>query len=82
MHDICYNRIQLPFVDVKLNNMVHSHYTRSNSNLHINELSTVDKRNFVYYSMLNWNACPLNIRNLPKCQFTRYCKSCNCSFLN
>ena len=29
-------------------------------------MSSVDKRNFVYYSIKNWNTYPINIRALPK----------------
>ena len=32
----------------------------SNINLHIEQVSSIDKRNFIYHCMLYWNACPIH----------------------
>ena len=49
MYDICQNKVYLPYIHVTTNNTVHGHFTWFNCNLHILQLSTVDKHNFVYY---------------------------------
>ena len=51
MYDICHNKVYLPYIHVTTNNTVHGHLTRSNCNLHIPQLSTVDKHNFIYYAI-------------------------------
>ena len=47
MYEIFHNKLYIPYIHVTTNNTVHSHFTRSNCNLHIPQLSTVDKHNFV-----------------------------------
>ena len=75
MYDICRNKVYLPYIHGTTNNTVHGHFTRSNCNLHIPQLFTVDKYNFVYYAMLNWNACLYDVKVLPKHKFYKYCKT-------
>jgi hypothetical protein len=36
----------------EFNNLVHNHFTHANSNIHINHVSSLDKRNFFYYRTL------------------------------
>ena len=69
MHDICNNKLNFPFLNIKGNTAVHEHFTKSSSNLHIETVTTIDKHNFVYYSFLKWNACPHNIKCLPRFEF-------------
>ena len=52
MHDICNNNIQVPFFPLIINSTVHKHYTRNNHNVHINNLSSLDCRNFIYHGIL------------------------------
>ena len=61
MYDVCNNTAYLPFVNFVTNNVIHSHNTRSNINLHIEQVSSIDKRNFIYHCMLYWNACPIHV---------------------
>ena len=75
MYDICHNKVYLPYIHVTINNAVHGHFKRSTCNLHIPQLSTVDKHSFVYYAMLNWNACLYNVKVLPEHKFYKYCKT-------
>ena len=75
MNDISHNKVYLPYIHVTTNNTVHGHFTRSNCNLHIPQLSTVDKRNFIYYAMLNWNACLYVVKLLLRHKFYKYCKT-------
>ena len=51
--------------------MVHLHITRSSTNIHINHVSSLDKRNFVYNCTVIWNNCPVHIRSL----YTKICIS-------
>ena len=74
MYDVCNNTAYLPFVNFVTNNVIHSHNTRSNINLHIEQVSSIDKRNFIYHCMLYWNACPIHVRALPKHKFIQFCK--------
>jgi len=74
MHDICNNRIQLPYFPVITNNSVHTHNTRVASNIHINLISPLDRRNFIYHSKLLWNNVPIEHRLLTKKEFLRLCK--------
>ena len=76
MHDISNNKVSLPFFPLLTNSEVHSHNTRSSCNFYINSQTTLDRHNFTYTSLLNWNAYLLNICNLPKHAFLKLiCKS-------
>ena len=76
MHDISSNKVSLPFYPVLINSEVPSHNICSSCNFHINSQTTLDKHNVIHNSLLIWNACSLNIRNLPKCAFLKLiCKS-------
>jgi hypothetical protein len=64
-----------PYISLVSNNVVHSHFTRTNVNLHINCITTVDKHNFVYHTLLAWNNCPFEICSLiNKFKFIASCK--------
>ena len=69
MHDNSNNKVSLPFLPVLINSEVHSHNTHPSRKFLINSQSTLDKHNFIYNSLLIWNACPLSICNLPKRAF-------------
>jgi hypothetical protein len=58
----------------EINNLVHGHFTRSSTNVHINTVTSVDKRNFIYYSVLNWNACNVEMRTQSRYNFICSCK--------
>ena len=51
------------------------HSTRSYINYHITHLSCLDKRNFVYYSTLNWNNIPVVFRSLSMNTFMERCQN-------
>ena len=51
------------------NNAIHNLFTRTNINLHIENVSVIDKRNFLYNSVIIWNKCPIEHRTLPKLKF-------------
>lgn len=75
MYDICNSNIYVPFIPLITNNAVHKHYTRNTINIHISNLSSLDRRNFVYHCTLFWNSSPVENRKLPKNAFIRACKS-------
>jgi hypothetical protein len=74
MYDVCNNLIELPFVNIDRNTEIHSYNTRSNINVHIDCMTAIDKKNFLYYCIINWNACPLSVRLLTKQRFMHQCK--------
>ena len=59
MYDIFNNKLFLSHFPKLLNNEVHGHFTRSYINYRITHISCLDKRKFVYYSILNWNNTPV-----------------------
>ena len=69
MYNLVYNNIYLPFFPCITNSLIHAHNTRTVSNFHINSLSTLDRRNFVYHSILHWNKTPIEHRTLSKTNF-------------
>ena len=74
MHDIINSKLYLPYFPLQTNNIIHSHCTRATTNLHINSLTSLDHRNFIYHSVLFWNKCSNGIRFLTKSAFLRVCK--------
>ena len=74
MYDIWNNRVHMPFFPVITNNAILNHFTRTNINLHIDNISVIDKRNFLYDSVRIWNKCPVEFRTLPKRKFMQQCK--------
>ncbi len=74
MYNLNYNVFCLPCFARTINSSVHTHNTRQSTNVHINSVTSIDKRNFVYHSTLFWNACPLYVRLLTRSAFMRYCK--------
>jgi len=75
MYDICNLNLVLPFFPVSTNTSVHIHETRSANNLHINTVTPLDTRNFLYHCTIKWNSCSLSTRLLTKSRFLRQCKS-------
>ena len=74
MHDISNNNIQVPFFPLIINNTPYKHYTRYDHNVHINNLSSLDRRNFIYLCIIFFNNSPIEYRTLPKNAFIRACK--------
>ena len=73
-YDLCNNNVSILFFPLLVNNMVHLHITRSSTNIHINHVSSLDKRNFVYNCTVIWNNCPVHIRSLLRSAFLHQCK--------
>lgn len=48
MYNIMYNLINLPYVNVNYNNMVHQHNTRQSKDIHVDAIFFIDKRNSLY----------------------------------
>jgi hypothetical protein len=46
----------------------------SSTNVHINTVTSVEKRNFINYSVLNWNACSVEMRTQSRYNFICSCK--------
>jgi hypothetical protein len=74
MFDVVTGRTCISCFQFEINNLVHRHFTRSSTNVHINTVSSVDKRNFIYYSVLNWNACSVEMRTQSRYNFICSCK--------
>ena len=49
MYDIFNNNDCVPFFPLVLNNMIYGNFPRSSVYVHINTVSTLDYRNFVYH---------------------------------
>ncbi len=75
MHDICSNVVHISYFSLATNNMIHSHFTRASANIHINVVSSLDKRNFVYNCALLWNECDSSVRALSKHAFLQQSKT-------
>ena len=54
------------YFSIETNSMVHVHNTRRSNNIHVNAISSLDKRNFKYHCILNWNSCPKQYRVMSK----------------
>ena len=54
------------FLSLIINNTVHKYYIRNDHNVHINNLSSLDRRNFIYHCILFWNNSPIEYRTLLK----------------
>jgi hypothetical protein len=76
MFDIVTDRICISCFQFEINNLVHGRFTRSSrpTNVHVNTVSSVDKRNFINYSVLNWNACSVEMRTQSRYNFICSCK--------
>jgi hypothetical protein len=75
MYNISHSLFHVPFFPLICNNAVHCHNTRNSTNLHVNVITSLDKRNFVYHCVLIWNACPVSYRKLHKSAFMSSCTS-------
>ena len=75
MYDLTHNMSHLPHFSFKTNSMIHVHNTRRSNNIHVNTISSLDKRNFKYHCIPNWNSNPKQYRVISKQLFMRNCKS-------
>ena len=66
MYDMWDTRNNFAFLNLISNNSVHSHFTRTNANIHVNPISAISSRNFIYHCILTRNDSPFDIRSLPK----------------
>ena len=69
MYDVSIGHINFEFIRIIVNKNIHDHYTRGNAKVHINTVSSLDTRSFVYHSILNCNNCPEQYKLLPKQKF-------------
>ena len=67
--------VSIPFFPLLQNINIHDHNTRSYTNVHINSITALDRRNFMYSCVLKWYDCPYNLRRLTKRAFMKKCKS-------
>lgn len=74
MHNIWNNRDKYVYINLVTNSSVHGHFTRLTENIHVDSISSLDRRNFIYHCVLLWNSYSLDIRMLPKKRFLAYCK--------
>ena len=58
IHDVSIGHNNFEFICMILNKNIHDHYTRESAKVHINTVSSLDTRNFVYHSILSWNNYP------------------------
>ena len=58
----------------EFNSLIHNHFTRGNCNIHIIRVSSLDKRNFIYYCLFNWNECDYDMRSKTRHNFMCSCK--------
>ena len=76
MYDVMHNVIILPHCNLNLNANVHGHHTRSSVNLHIDSITSMERRNFLYRSLLLWNSCDVSSRLIMrKSVFIASCKT-------
>ena len=75
MYDVANDIVSIPFFPLLLNINIHDHYTRSCTNVHINPITALDRRNFMYNCVLKGNDCPFDLRKLTKRAFIKKCKS-------
>ena len=69
MYDIYKTQDNFKFITMILNKNIHNHFTRACNKVHINTISSLDSRNFIYHGILNWNNCPESLKILPKPKF-------------
>ena len=69
MYDVSIGHNNFEFICMILNKNIHDHYTQGSAKVHINTVSSLDTRNFVYHRVLNWNNCPQQCKLLPKEKF-------------
>ena len=76
MYDVMHNVIILLHCNLNLNANVHGHHTRSSVNLHIDRITSMERRNFLYRSLLLWNSCDVSSRLIMrKSVFIASCKA-------
>ena len=74
MYDLTHNMRHLPHFSIETNCMIHVHNTRRSNNIHVNAISSPDKRNFKYHCILNLNLCAKQYYVMSKQLFMRNCK--------
>ncbi len=74
MYDVMNNRTLLSNYNVNTNELVHKHFTRGRLNLHIDLITSIDYRNFLYRCTLIWNSVDISSRFKPKKAFINFCK--------
>ena len=74
-YDFIHNLCHLPHFSIETNSMIHVHNTSRFNNIHVNVISSLDKRNFKFHCILNWNSCPKQYRVMSKKLIMRNCKS-------
>ena len=52
VYDMWYNRNNFAFLNLISNNSGHSHFTRTNANIHVNPISAISSRNFINHCIL------------------------------
>jgi hypothetical protein len=52
MYDICNHIIHVSFLSTVSNNMIHIHLTRLSANIHVDTVTSLEKRNFIYNCIL------------------------------
>ena len=75
MYDLTHNISHLPHFSIETSSMIQIHNTRRSNNIHVNAISYLDKRNFKYHCILNWNSCLKQYRVMSKQLFMRNCES-------
>ncbi len=74
MYDVITGHSNVSCFHFEFNSLIHNHFTRGNCNIHINRVSSLDKRNFTYYCLLNWNECDDDMRSKTRHNFMCSCK--------
>ena len=73
--DLTQNMCHLQHFSIETNSVIHVHNTRRSNNIHVNAISSLDKRNFKYHCILNWNSSPRQYRVMSKQLFMRNSES-------
>jgi hypothetical protein len=74
MYDVISGHATVSCFHFESNSLIHNHFTRAILNIHINHVTTLDKRNFPYYCLLNWNECENDMRIQSRHNFMCSCK--------
>ena len=54
--NLTHNMCHLSHFSIETNSMIHVHNTHRSNNIHVNSISSLDKRSFKYHCFLNWNS--------------------------
>ena len=75
MYDVANDIVSIPFFPLLQNINIHDHNTPSCTNVHINPITALDCKNFMYNRVLKWNDCPFDLLRLTKRAFIKESKS-------